>query len=207
MLYIYITGYVLIWPIRAFLLCVCIASTFLFCFCYLEWGSKYTCFIFMKEEFKWRTMKTGNVKGNQRLKHWANDYPRFWPKRGCWQSKQNNVTERNRSQERNSRCSPTVLEMVRYTAGSQTAVNENGRLTEPLQITVIWLSTDSRYSKAADESCVYQKGILVQKKSSVIGGRRIFLTKMSYHRRQGYLPKPVTKMNEIPTTFESSVVK
>ena len=38
--------------------------------------------------------------------------------------------------------------------------------------------TDSRYSKAADESCVYQKGILVQKKSSVIGGRRIFLTKM-----------------------------
>jgi len=26
--------------------------------------------------------------------------------------------------------------------------------------------------------CAYQKGILVQKKSSVIGGRRIFLTKM-----------------------------
>ena len=37
---------------------------------------------------------------------------------------------------------------------------------------------DSRYSKAADESCAYQKGILVEKKSSVIGGRRIFLTKM-----------------------------
>ena len=67
--------------------------------------------------------------------------------------------------------------------------------------------TDSRYSKAADVSCTYQKGILVQKKSSVIGGRRIFLTKMHYHRRQGYLPKLVTKMNEIPTTFESSVVK
>ena len=32
--------------------------------------------------------------------------------------------------------------------------------------------TDSRYSKVADESCVYQKGILVQKKSSVIGGRK-----------------------------------
>ena len=38
--------------------------------------------------------------------------------------------------------------------------------------------TDSRCSKAADESCVYQERILVQKKSSVIGGRRIFLTKM-----------------------------
>ena len=84
---------------------------------------------------------------------------------------------------------------------------KSGRLTEPLQITVIWLSTDSRCSKATDESCAYQKGILVQKKSSAIGGRRIFLTKMSYRRRQGYLPKLVTKMNEMPTTFESSVVK
>ena len=28
-----------------------------------------------------------------------------------------------------------------------------------------------------------------------------------YHRRQGYLPKLVTKINEVPTTFESSVVK
>ena len=27
------------------------------------------------------------------------------------------------------------------------------------------------------------------------------------HRRQGYLPKLVTKINEMPTTFESSVVK
>ena len=52
-----------------------------------------------------------------------------------------------------------------------------------------------------------EKGILVQKKSSVIGGRRIFLMKMYYHRRQGYLPKLVTKINEMPATFESSVVK
>ena len=33
------------------------------------------------------------------------------------------------------------------------------------------------------------------------------LTKMHFHRRQGYLPKLVTKMCEMPTTFESSVVK
>ena len=33
------------------------------------------------------------------------------------------------------------------------------------------------------------------------------LTKMHFHRRQGYLPKLVTKINEMPTTFESSVVK
>ena len=58
--------------------------------------------------------------------------------------------------------------------------------------------TDSWCSKAADESCAYQKGILVQKKSSVIGGRRIFLTKMYVTDGQGYLPKLVTKMNEMP---------
>ena len=28
-----------------------------------------------------------------------------------------------------------------------------------------------------------------------------------YHRWQGYLPKLVTKINEMPATFESSVVK
>ena len=138
---------------------------------------------FMKEEFKWEHVCKRNVKGSTKTKHWSNDYPEFWPRQEGWKSKQNNVTERNRSQERHSRCSPTVLEMVRYTAGSRTAVNANGRLTEPLQITVIWLS------------------------KSVIGGRRIFLTKMHYHRRQGYLAKLVTKMNEIPTTCESSVVK
>ena len=96
---------------------------------------------FMKEEFKWRKhVCKRNVKGSPKTKHWSNDYPEFWPRREGWRSKQNNVTERNRSQERHSRCSPTMLEMVRYTAGSRTAVNENGRLTEPLQITVIWLS-------------------------------------------------------------------
>ena len=34
-----------------------------------------------------------------------------------------------------------------------------------------------------------------------------FPDKNAYHRRQGYLPKLVTKMYEVPTTFESSVVK
>ena len=120
----------------------------------------------------------------------------------------NNVIQRNGSQERHSRCSPTVLEMVRYTAGSRTAVNEkwaadravtdHGDLTVKLTADTLRLQMNHVRTK---------KGILVQKKSSVIGGRRIFLTKMHYHRRQGYLPKLVTKMNEIPTTFESSVVK
>ena len=93
------------------------------------------------------------------------------------------MTERNRSQERNSRCSPTVLEMVRYTAGSRTAVNE----------------------KRAVDRAVTDHGDLTVK----IRNRwtENFPDENVYHRRQGYLPKLVTKMNEMPTTFESSVVK
>ena len=97
--------------------------------------------------------------------------------------------------------------IVRNTAVPKLLWARQGRRTEPYRTMWADCQTDSRYSKAADESCAYQKGILVQKKSSVIGGRRIFLTKMRYHRRQGYLPKLVTKMCEMPTTFESSVVK
>ena len=60
----------------------------------------------------------------------------------------------------------------------QAVVGQARAADRAVQNYVGWLSTDSRYSKAADESCAYQKEILVQKKSSVIGGRRIFLTKM-----------------------------
>ena len=163
----------------------------------------------MKEEFKWRKhVCKRNVKGNTRMNQWSNDYPEFWPRQEGWKSKQNNVTERNRSQERHSRCSPTVLEMVRYTAGSRTAVNENGAVdravTDHGDLTVKLTADTLRLQM--NHVCT-KKEILVQKKSSVIGGRRNFLTKMHYHRRQGYLPKIVTKMNEMPTTFESSVVK
>ena len=68
--------------------------------------------------------------------------------------------------------------IVRNTAVPELLWAEQGRRTEPYRTTWADCQTDSRYSKAADESCAYQKGLLVQKKSSVIGGRRIFLTKM-----------------------------
>ena len=69
---------------------------------------------------------------------------------------------------------------MRYTADETwSAANRSRRQTELRQIAG-WsdCQTDSRYSKAADESCVYQERILVQKKSAAIGGRRNFLTKM-----------------------------
>ena len=93
------------------------------------------------------------------------------------------MTERNRSQERHSRCSPTALEMVRYTAESRTAVNENG----------------------AVDRAVTDHGDLAVKIRNRWAEK--FPDENAYHRRQGYLPKLVTKTNEISTTFESSVVK
>ncbi len=73
--------------------------------------------------------------------------------------------------------------IVRYTAESQAVVNENGRQTEPFtdhgDLTV---KIRNRWTENfPDENVCY--------------------------RRQGYLPKLVTKINAMPTTFEGSVVK
>ena len=119
----------------------------------------------MKEEFKWRTMNKGNVKGNQRLKHWTDDCPVFWPRRGCQRLKQNNVSQNCLVHRRDSYARQSVPETIRETAVPRTAECEKGAADR-----AVYRSrrsdcrADSRYSKAADESCVYQKGILVQKR-------------------------------------------
>ena len=163
----------------------------------------------MKEEFKWRKhVCKRNVKGSPKTKHWSNDYPEFWPRRDGWRSKQKQcdwkepVTVTPFALQSNC-----VGDGAIYSRVPNCCERKEGGWQSRYRSRWSDCQTDSRYSKAADESCAYQKGILVQKKSSVIGGRRIFLTKMRYHRRQGYLPKLVTKMFEVPTTFESSVVK
>ena len=134
----------------------------------------------MKEEFKWRKhVCKRNVKGSPKTKHWSNDYPEFWPRREGWKSKQNNVTERNRFTVTlfalHSNC---VGDGAIYSKVPGCCEQKEGGWQSRYRSRWSDCQTDSRYSKAADESCVYQKGILVQKKSSVIGGRRIFLTKM-----------------------------
>ena len=55
--------------------------------------------------------------------------------------------------------------------------------------------------------CAYQKGILVQRKRTPESVDGKVVDKNACPPGQGYLPKLVTKMNEVPTTFESSVVK
>ena len=134
----------------------------------------------MKEEFKWRKhVCKRNVKGNPKTKHWANDYPEFWPRQEGWKSKQKqcdlkeSVTVTPFALQSNCVGDGAIYSRIpncceRKVGGWQSRYRSR------------WsdCQADSRYSKAADESCAYQKGILVQKKSSVIGGRRIFLTKM-----------------------------
>ena len=68
----------------------------------------------MKEEFKWNTMRSGNEKTK-------------WPK---------GTGHRNAIRA----AVHGVGDGAIYSRESQTAVNKNGRQTEPLQIAVIWLS-------------------------------------------------------------------
>jgi len=83
-------------------------------------------FIFMKEEFKWRTMNKGNVKGNQRLKHLTDDCPVFWPRQGCQRLKQNNVIQNCLAHRRDSYARQSVPETIRETAVPRTAECEKG---------------------------------------------------------------------------------
>ena len=128
---------------------------FLFCFCYLNWGSKY---IFIYE-------------GGVQMKHYEIRRQKTkWPK---------GTGHRN-----TIRTAVYELEMVRYTAESP-----------KLLWTKMW---------TADRAVTDHGDLTVKIRNR---WTEKLLTKMHFHRRQGYLPKLVTKMNEIPTTFESSVVK
>ena len=120
-----------------------------------------------------KTIRKGNVKGNPRLEYWANDYPVFWPGRGRWQSKQ-------------KQCEPKLFgSQARFVCEAKCAGNHTRDSRAPdgwtrkrgggqgwLQITVVWLSTDSRCSKAAEALCVPKRNFGTEEKSSGIGGRK-----------------------------------
>ena len=132
-----------------------------------------------------KTIGKGNVKGNSRTKQWANDYPVFWPRRGCQRLKQNNVSQNCLVHRHDSYARQSVPETIREAAVPRTAECEKGAADR-----ADYRSRRSDCQLTADalrlqKHCAYQKGILVQKKSSVIGGRRIFLTKIYFHRGKG----------------------
>ena len=139
---------------------------------------------FMKEEFKWRKhVWKRNVKGSPKTKHWSDDYPEFWPRQEGWRSKQNNVIPKE---------SVTV---------TQFALQSN------------CVGDGAIYSRvpgccerkwAADRAVTDHGDLTVKIRNRWTEN---FPDENAYHRRQGYLPKLVTKMCEVPTTFESSVGK
>ena len=116
----------------------------------------------------------GNRKmwGNPRTKECFKDY-RCFDESNWLLSKQNGVTERNRSQERHSRRRKVLSGECAKHSGIPGCCGRNlGRRTEPLQITVIWLSTDSRCSKAAAKHLRTKKKLWYRRKEPVIGGRK-----------------------------------
>ena len=89
----------------------------------------------------------------------------FWPRRGCQRLKQNNVSQNCLVHRRDSYARQSVPETIRETAVPRTAECEKGAADRAeTDRWMVWLSTDSRYSKAAVALCAYQKRILVQKR-------------------------------------------
>jgi len=168
----YLTGLVLIYN-QLGLTCYAYVRYRLFCFVFVTSNEVQNIFTvdalkmgvwraFMKEEFKWRTMKTGNVKGNQRLKHWASDYPVFERELAYAQHKtmwpgSHRIIVMLFAQEAGN----AVGDRAKH-SGSRAVVGRARAADRAVQNYVVWLSTDSRYSKAAVTLC--QKGILVQRK-------------------------------------------
>ena len=108
------------------------------------------------------------------IHNWCNEQmiTRFWPRRGCRQSKR-------------KQCEPKLFgSQARFVCEAKCAGNHTRDSRAPdgwmrkrgggqgwLQITVVWLSTDSRCSKAAATS-VPKRNFGTEEKSSEIGGRK-----------------------------------
>ena len=164
---------------------------------------------FMKEEFKWRKhVCKRNVQGSPKTKHWSNDYPEFWPRQEGWKSKQNNVIRKKPVHSNafalQSNCVGDGAIYSRVPGccerkwAADRAVTDHGDLTVELTADTLRLQMNHVRTK---------KVFWYRRKELRNRWTEKFPDENAYHRRQGYLPKLVTKINEMPTTFESSVVK
>ena len=149
MLYIYITGYVLIWPIRAFLLCVCKVSTFLFLLPQMR-------FKIYLPLIRWKWAYDGHL-----WRRSSNEGSTF--AKGMWRVIRETSIEQmiTRSFDQGEKADGQNKTMWPKGTGHSNAIRaavqlcwrwcdiqqapellwtKRGWLTEPLQITVIWLS-------------------------------------------------------------------
>ena len=133
-----------------------------------------------------KTIGKGNVKGNPRIKHWANDYPAFWPRRGCQRLKQNNVSQNCLVHRRDSYARQSVPETIWETAVPRTAECEKGA-ADRADYRSRWsdCQTDSWYSKAAEALCAYQRVFWYRGKELRNRWTEKLLTKMHFHRGKG----------------------
>ena len=96
----------------------------------------------------------------------------------------NNVTERNRSQKSPSLGDPRSGSNAIYSRRNLVCCEQKQAADRAeTDRWMVWLSTDSRYSKAA--VTLYQKGILVQRKRVPCRWAERLLTKMYFHRGKG----------------------
>ena len=108
---------------------------------------------------------------------------------------------------RDSYARQSVPETIRETAVPRTAECEKGA-ADRADYRSRW--SDCQLTADAlrlQKHCAYQKGILVQRKRAPKSVDGKVADENLFPPRQGYLPNLVTKINEMPTTFESSVVK
>ena len=120
---------------------------------------------------------------------------------------ENNVNQNCLVHRRDSYARQSVPETIRETAVPRTAECEKGA-ADRADYRSRW--SDCQLTADAlrlQKPCAYQKGILVQRKRAPESVDGKVVDENAFPPGQGYLPKLVTKMNEIPTTFESSVVK
>ena len=125
-----------------------------------------------------KTIGKGNLKGNPRIKHWANDYPVFWPRRGCQRLKQNNVSQNCLVHRRDSYARQSVPETIRETAVPRTAECEKGAADR-----ADYRSRWSDCQLTADALRLQMNHVRTKKefwyrKEFRVGGRWVFLTKM-----------------------------
>ena len=90
---------------------------------------------------------------------------RFWPRRGCRQSKRKQWDRNNRSQKSPSLGDPKSGSNAIFSRRNLFCCEQKQAADRAeTDRWMVWLSTDSRYSKAAVAMCAYQKGLLVQKR-------------------------------------------
>ena len=119
----------------------------------------------------------------------------------------NNVSQNCLVHSRNSYARQSVPETIRETAVPRTAECEKGaadRADYRSRWSDCQLTADAL--RLQNIVCV-PKSILVQRKRAPESVDGKVVDENALSQGQGYLPKLVTKMNEMPTTFESSVVK